>query len=187
MIGAGAVVTRDVPPNAIVVGNPGKIKGYANTSTFPTPATVIKGDAQEPVIPLGIGSAQLYHLPEARDLRGSLTFAQHPNQLPFVPQRCFIVYDVPSKEVRGEHAHHMQHQFLICVSGSIAVVLYDGERSLEVRLDRPSLGLYIPPMIWATQYKYTPDAVLVVLASDVYDPGDYIRDYDTYTDLASKA
>jgi dTDP-4-dehydrorhamnose 3,5-epimerase-like enzyme len=92
------------------------------------------------------------------------------------------VYDVESKEVRGEHAHKQCHQFLICVNGSCSVVVDDGTKRQEILLDRPGLGLYIPPMIWATQYKHSPDAVLLVFASEIYDPEDYIRDYQEFLD-----
>jgi len=72
------------------------------------------------------------------------------------------------------------------VRGSVAVVSDDGHGSEEVTLDAPNLGLYLPPMIWATQYKYSPDALLLVFASDHYDAADYIRDYDEFLALVSK-
>jgi UDP-2-acetamido-3-amino-2,3-dideoxy-glucuronate N-acetyltransferase len=106
--------------------------------------------------------------------------AECQNGLPFVPRRFFVIFDVPSKEVRGEHAHKELQEFLVCVKGSCSIVVDNGERREELVLDAPNIGVYIPPMIWTTQYKYTPDAVLCVLASDVYDPNDYIRDYDEY-------
>jgi UDP-2-acetamido-3-amino-2,3-dideoxy-glucuronate N-acetyltransferase len=182
MVGAGAVVTHNVPPNAIAVGNPARIKGYVNSSTY-SPITTFKGDTDCPIIQLGVGNSQLFNLLLVTDLRGNLTFTQYPDTLPFLPQRCFIVSKVPSKEIRGEHAHRNLHQFLLCVNGSCSVVLHDGEKSVEVVLDQPNLGLYVPPMVWATQYKYSEDAVLVVLASDIYDAADYIRDYDLYAQM----
>jgi hypothetical protein len=90
------------------------------------------------------------------------------------------VFDVPSRETRGEHAHRACHQFLLCAKGSCAVVADDGVRRQEFLLDRPDLGLHLPPMIWGIQYKYTPDAVLLVFASELYDAADYIRDYDQF-------
>jgi dTDP-4-dehydrorhamnose 3,5-epimerase-like enzyme len=89
--------------------------------------------------------------------------------------------------VRGEHAHRTLSQFLVCVRGSCTVRLLDGGGSDEVVLDRPDLGLSVPPMIWTTQYKYSTDAVLLVLASDVYREDDYIRDLDEFLALAKSS
>ena len=93
---------------------------------------------------------------------------------------------MPSKEVRGEHAHRRLHQFLVCVKGSCSVVVDDGKAREELFLDRADVGLYVPPMIWTTQYKYSQDAVLLVLASAAYDPDDYIRDYDEFLQAVKK-
>ena len=94
-----------------------------------------------------------------------------------------MVFNVPTVEVRGEHAHRELHQFLICLKGQCTVAVDDGHHRDEVVLDRPNVGLHLPPMIWASQYQYSPDAVLLVLASDVYKAEDYIRDYDEYLAL----
>jgi acetyltransferase-like isoleucine patch superfamily enzyme/dTDP-4-dehydrorhamnose 3,5-epimerase-like enzyme len=180
LVGAGAVVTRSVPPNAVVVGNPARIRGYLDV-----------GRPAEPVPQSGLGDltgvrrsrvrgVTLQRLPLNRDLRGSLAVAEFPKQVPFTPQRAFLVFDVPGSEIRGEHAHRNCHLFLICVRGSVSVVADDGEQREEFRLDHPTLGLYLPPMVWATQYKHSADGVLLVLASHYYDPDDYIRDYQAF-------
>jgi acetyltransferase-like isoleucine patch superfamily enzyme/dTDP-4-dehydrorhamnose 3,5-epimerase-like enzyme len=176
MVGAGAVVTRNVPANAIVMGNPARIKGYVSSTKKGRLAPTALTDA---LPALTVPGVQVYKLPRVLDMRGSLAVAEFDN-LPFMPQRYFLVFDVPSEEVRGEHAHKTLHQFLVCVKGSCAVVVDNGSRRDECTLDRPDQGLYIPPLIWATQYKYSADAVLLVLASAPYDPADYIRDYDEY-------
>jgi acetyltransferase-like isoleucine patch superfamily enzyme len=184
MVGAGAVVTRNVPPNSIVVGNPARIVNYVTGSDVQSrmpisPSTIGGEDVPVPGV-------KLIQLPEVTDLRGSLTFAEMPGLLPFEPRRFFLIFDIPGKDVRGEHAHKELHQFLICVRGQCSVVLDNGEVRHEVRLDRPTLGLHIPPRIWATEYKFTRDAALFVLASDVYRADDYIRDYTEYLEFVSK-
>lgn len=131
------------------------------------------------------GGACLYQLPRIADARGNLSFGELGQSLPFPAARYFLVFGVPSREVRGEHAHRATHQFLIVTHGSCSVRLFDGDHSEEVTLDRPDLGLHVPPMIWTTEYKYSPDAVLLVLASDIYREADYIRDAEEYRALIS--
>ena len=130
---------------------------------------------------LGVGGAHLERFAEFSDLRGKLTAGELPGEaVPFEPRRWFLVYDVPSREVRGEHAHRVCHQFLICVAGQVRVAVDDGENRGEVILDAPTVGLYVPPRVWASQYRYDNSAVLLVLASHPYDPDDYIREYDSF-------
>ncbi len=94
---------------------------------------------------------------------------------------------VPSRETRGEHAHRACHQFLVCTSGQVSAVVDDGRHRSEVCLDNPRTGLYVPPMVWGTQYNYSPDAVLLVFASEPYDAADYVRDYREFRRLAGRA
>ncbi len=182
MIGAGAVVTKDVPPNSIVVGNPARIVNYV-TGDFPATSRASRLDAGTQELP--IAGAHLIRLPQISDLRGNLTFAESPGLLPFQPRRFFLIYEVPGKDVRGEHAHKELHQFLLCIKGNCSVVLDNGKERYEVLLDDPTLGLHIPPMIWATEYKFSSDAALLVLASDIYKAEDYIRDYGEYLRFVS--
>lgn len=126
----------------------------------------------------------LIELPNVIDVRGNLTFAEFGRHIPFEVKRCFLVYQVPLVEMRGEHAHKECHQFLICVRGRLSVIGDNAASRVEYVLDRPNVGFYMPPMTWGTQYKYSPDAVLLVFASHYYDPDDYIRDYDEFLRLA---
>jgi dTDP-4-dehydrorhamnose 3,5-epimerase-like enzyme len=182
MVAAGAVVTRSVPSNAIVVGNPAKIVGYVDAGrnnqvvNFPNEQQV---GAKE----TNIKGVTIHKFPRISDMRGNLTVGEFDRNIPFIAKRYFMVFDVPSIETRGEHAHRECHQFLICVRGSCSVVADDGSNRQEFTLNRPDIGLHLPPMIWGIQYKYTPDAVLMVFASHFYDSVDYIRDYSEFVSL----
>lgn len=187
MVGAGAVVTRSVPPNAIVAGNPARIIGYVDAERG-RPA-----DAESPPQPYSEGGyvskvrgVRVVTLPRIVDIRGSLTVGEIQREVPFEVKRYFIVFDVPSVETRGEHAHRECHQFLICLRGQVSVVADDGALREEFHLDRPDRGLYLPPMVWGIQYKYSQDAVLLVLASHHYDASDYVRDYGEFLELARR-
>jgi UDP-2-acetamido-3-amino-2,3-dideoxy-glucuronate N-acetyltransferase len=131
-----------------------------------------------------ISSARLYELPVIRDTRGSLSFAEYEETLPFLPKRYFIVFDVGEGQIRGGHAHRTVHQLLVCVKGSCLVLLDDGRTRDEVLLDRPELALYVPPIVWATEKEFSRDGVLMVLADEVYDVDEYIRDYDEFLSVA---
>ncbi len=185
MIGAGAVVTRDVPPLAIVAGNPARIVGYDGAGT-PAPEASGELPSELGATATRVAGVMLHRLPQVDDLRGNLSFGEVGDQVPFPVKRYFLVYGVASKDIRGEHAHRTLHQFLVCVHGRCHVVADDGEQRQEFVLDRPSLGLHVPPMVWAIQYKYSEDAVLLVLASDKYDPASYIRDYSEFLALVKK-
>lgn len=130
---------------------------------------------------------RLIEVPRIVDARGNLTAGEFDKQIPFSVRRSFIIYQVPLVEVRGEHAHRECHQFLICVRGSMSVLGDDGLRREEFVLDRPNVGFYMPPMTWGAQYKYSPDAVLLVFASHYYDAADYIREYDEFLALTKAA
>lgn len=177
MVGAGAVVTRSVPAYAIAVGNPAEIVGYVDAMDGVGGQSSIDDvtDAQ-----VGVRGVMRHELPLIKDMRGDLSVGEFEKTVPFRPRRYFLVLNVPSREVRGAHAHKTCHQFLICAAGSCSVVVDDGDRRREVQLDKPNIGLFIPAGIWATQYKYSADALLLVFASEHYDASDYIREYGEY-------
>lgn len=183
----GAVVARSVPPGAIVEGNPANIIGYVDAAPGPGTAPQHGGPRGGARIEeTAVKGVTVHHFPVIPDLRGSLTVGEFDRQVPFTPKRYFMVFGVPSREIRGEHAHHQCHQFLICVRGSCAVMADDGEHKVEVLLDSPDRGIYLPPMTWGVQYKYSADAMLLVFASDYYDNADYIRDYADFIRISGQ-
>ena len=126
---------------------------------------------------------RLIDLPRVIDPRGNLTVGEFGKTIPFEAKRYFMVFQVPLVEVRGEHAHKECHQLLICARGKMSAIADDGLHRQEFVLDRPDLGLYLPPKVWGVQYKHSPDAVLLVFASHYYDSADYIRDYSEFRQL----
>ncbi len=188
IVGAGAVVTRSVPPFAIVAGNPARIKGYSDRSTNPT--VTLAPDGFESVKSLNLSSTKsvqlidgvhLFQLQSFEDTRGKLSVAEFSLDFPFVPKRMFFVYGVPSKETRGEHAHRRCRQLLIATAGSVSVMVDNGLDRTVVRLDRTDMGLLIDAGVWASQFNYSHDASLAVLASEHYLESDYIRSFDEFT------
>ncbi|WP_064745894.1 WxcM-like domain-containing protein [Lysobacter antibioticus] len=187
MVGAGAVVTKSVPPYAIVYGSPARIAGYVENASAPNEKTTNSNpDSGPSIVSVGVKGVTLHRFKSVQDMRGALTVGEFPKDIPFEPKRYFLVFDVPSEKTRGEHAHHHCEQFLICVKGSCAVVADDGESRCEVLLDSPDKGIYLPPMTWGIQYKYSSDAVLLVFASHPYEADDYIRDYSEFMKLARR-
>jgi acetyltransferase-like isoleucine patch superfamily enzyme/dTDP-4-dehydrorhamnose 3,5-epimerase-like enzyme len=190
IIGAGSVVTRSVPDNAIVFGNPASISRYTNSSLgrldgqdMDSNYDALESDTCNVTSVAGV---TLHKLPVIKDSRGSLSVGEFAQHLPFDPKRYFLVFDVPSKKIRGEHAHISCHQFMVCVRGSCTVLADDGINRIEVNLDSTSKGIYFPPMTWGVQYKYSSDALLLVFASHSYDEKDYIRSYSQFIAMAKE-
>lgn len=188
MVGAGAIVTKSVPPYAIVTGSPARITGYVNSGFSSLNGKSKQVNPPElstnKAIKLGVGDVTLHRLKLVQDMRGDLSVGEFHKDIPFEPKRYFLVFNVPSEKTRGEHAHHQCHQFLICVKGSCAVVVDDGKSRCEVPLESPDMGVHLPPLTWGIQYKYSSDAVLLVFTSDYYDANDYIRNYAEFVDIA---
>lgn len=128
---------------------------------------------------------RLFELPLITDERGHIVVGEHQD-LPFVPERFFVIFDVPAGQLRGVHAHKRCHQLLVCLRGSLTARFDNGRSADEVRLDRPSLGLHMPPMVWGGQSNFSDDALLLVLASCAYDRSDYIEDYEEFRRSANE-
>ncbi len=124
-----------------------------------------------------LADCKIVDLPKISDPRGNLTFLEGERHVPFPIKRVFYLYDVPGGADRGGHALKSCEQFLIAMSGSFDVILYDGKETKRVHLNRSYCGLYIPPMIWREMDNFSSGSVCLGLASTVYDPDDYYREY----------
>lgn len=184
-IEAGTTVLRDVPPHARVSGNPAQIIGYASTTERNDPRSY-GGRSSHQSQESSVKGVTLHRFPRIIDLRGNLTVGEFERTVPFSPRRYFMVFGVPNAEIRGEHAHRTCKQFLVCAHGQCSVVADDGMHREEFLLDDSSLGVYLPPLTWGIQYKYSADAVLLVFASEYYDSNEYIRDYGEFLQLVSE-
>ena len=122
----------------------------------------------------------LYELNKMHDPEGNLTYLYQNVHVPFAINRVFYSYDIPGGEDRGAHAHKRCHQFLIAASGSFEVVLDDGTNKRTVLLNRPFLGLHVPPGVWASEQGFSSGSICLVLASEEFSEEDYIRNYDDY-------
>ena len=132
----------------------------------------------------GVRLFKMRHIQD--EVRGHLTVGEFGRELPFVPKRYFVTFDIPSHQTRGEHAHRRCAQFLTCVSGQCRVAVDDGRHREEFCLNHPSLGILVPPMIWASEFDHSPGSALMVFASHRYEPEDYIRDYQEFVTLADE-
>ncbi len=121
------------------------------------------------------------------DERGKLVVIEGAQAIPFEIKRVFYIYDSDDTVVRGQHANRESEFVLINVAGKSRVRITDGAEEFVVELDRPMMGVYIPKMIWKDMYGFSPDSVLLVLASTHYDASEYIRDYGEYLRLMKEA
>jgi len=111
---------------------------------------------------------------------GNITVVENGENIPFDVKRIYYLYDVPSGEARGGHAHYELEQFIIAASGSFDVILNDGRNKKRVSLNRPNLALHIVPGLWRELDNFSSGSICMVLASHKYDECDYIRDYDLF-------
>ncbi|MFH6936526.1 sugar 3,4-ketoisomerase [Flavobacterium sp. FlaQc-30] len=126
-----------------------------------------------------IQDVTLVKIPVVEDLSGNLAFIQN-GILPFEFKRVYYLFDVPSTAFRGGHSHIDQHEVLIALSGSFEVIVNDGIEKKSYLLNKPNVGLHLPNGIWRELENFSSGSVCLVLASDVFEEMDYIRDYETF-------
>ena len=114
---------------------------------------------------------------EHGDERGILISLEEERNIPFDIRRCYFMFNTQPGVRRGFHAHKTLRQVLVCVRGSCKILLDDGREKAVVPLDRPNKGLYLSSDIWREMFDFSDDAVLMVLADQLYDEADYIRNY----------
>ncbi len=122
---------------------------------------------------------KLIKIPVVEDIRGNLGFIQN-DILPFDLKRVYYLFDVPSTAFRGGHSHIKQHEVLIALSGSFEVILNDGFEKKSIFLNKPNVGLHIPIGIWRELQNFSSGAVCLVIASDVFQEEDYVRDFNQF-------
>lgn len=127
-----------------------------------------------------VEECRVIDLPKISDPRGNLTFIENSHHIPFDIQRVYYLYDVPGGSDRGSHAHKNLHQFIVAMSGSFDIELDDGRNKKRFHLNRSHYGLYVCPMMWRQLDNFSSGAVCMVLASDMYNENDYLREYDAF-------
>ncbi|MNK00027.1 TDP-4-oxo-6-deoxy-alpha-D-glucose-3,4-oxoisomerase [compost metagenome] len=130
-----------------------------------------------------IYNCNVIELAKIHNRAGNITAVNAELDVPFDIQRVYYLYDVPSGETRGGHAHKELQQLIVAASGSFDVILDDGVNKKIVSLNRPNFGLYVTPLIWRELVNFSSGAVLLVLASMTYTENDYIREYSNYQQL----
>lgn len=125
----------------------------------------------------------IIELPKFLDERGNLSFVQNNTQIPFEIKRTYWLYDIPGGENRGGHAYKETDEFVIALSGSFDVILYDGKEQYKFSLNRPYYGLYIPKGMWREMENFSTNSFALEFASTRYNSEDYIRDYNQFIKL----
>jgi hypothetical protein len=129
---------------------------------------------------MSLKQCKILDLPKVTDYRGNLTFIEENRHVPFDIKRVYYLYDVPGGESRGGHAHKILRQFIIALSGTFDVILDDGRERQTFSMNRAYNGLYIVPGIWRELDNFSTGSVCLVLASEFYDPEDYIYQYEDF-------
>lgn len=131
--------------------------------------------------------AKILRFPSFRDHRGELFVVESEREIPFALRRIYYITHVPKGERRGQHAHRERSTVYIAVHGTFSLLVEDGFQKQEYSLSTPDEGLYVPPLRWIEVFDFSPDGVCLALASDLYDPNDYITKYDDFLALVRGA
>jgi dTDP-4-dehydrorhamnose 3,5-epimerase-like enzyme len=137
------------------------------------------------VLILKIDECRIIGFPQVAEARGNLSFIEGNNHISFPIKRVYYLYDVPSGASRGGHAHKNLLELVIALSGSFDVMLDDGQEKKKIFLNRPHYGLLIIPGVWREIENFSSNSVALVLASDAYIEGDYIRDYEVFKKMVA--
>ena len=137
------------------------------------------------MIKITLEDCRLISVPEVRDRRGRLFFIENSRNIPFDIKRIFYIIDVPDGEGRADHANIGVEEFVVAATGSFDVTVDDGKGQKKFTLNSPDFGLYLPKMIWRRLDNFSDGAVCLVLASSLYDPNDYLLDYNEFRRLSS--
>jgi dTDP-4-dehydrorhamnose 3,5-epimerase-like enzyme len=136
---------------------------------------------------MALSDCRLIDLPKISDPRGNLTFIEGSRHIPFDIRRVYYLYDVPGGAERGAHGHRKLQQFIVAMSGSFDVILDDGYDKKLIHMNRSYYGLYVAPLMWRDITNVSSGAVLMVLASELYDEADYFRDYHKFLEAVRSA
>lgn len=132
-----------------------------------------------------LDDAHIINLPKICDPRGNLSFIQNQTNVPFDIARVYWIYDVPGGKNRDGHAFKTQHELIVALSGSFDVVLSNGKETKRFHLSRSYYGIYVPPMTWREIDNFSTNSVALVLSSTLYDPADYIHDFEQYKQMVN--
>lgn len=135
---------------------------------------------------MNIKNCKIIHLCQIQDGEdGTISVAEEHRDIPFKTKRVYYIYNLDNPTaIRGKHAHKELQQVIFCLHGSYTLDLDDGINKMELRIDNPATGVYLGPGLWHTMFDFSPDCVLMVMASDYYDEADYIRDYNAFLEFS---
>ena len=129
---------------------------------------------------MDLQDVRVIELPKILDRRGNLSIVEENKEIPFKIKRTYWIYDVPGGEIRGGHAYNENQEFIIALSGSFDIIIYDGKARRKFSLNRSYYGLYVPQQLWRQIENFSTNSLALVLSSTIYDENDYIREYEKF-------